>query len=104
MYAFNRLKKYYLIFRRVVSASVDWFEARCKEYRHRPSPAARRGLDKTHINFVHVWTLLSVHLDIDEAFVHDGRHLQYPNKQDLVNGDIALFFIYRFNQNKPSRA
>ena len=68
------------VFRRKIGTAGEGFQFRGQENRHGPAaPAAGRRLDEGHVGSVHVGTLLAVHLDRDEAVVHqlcDGRVLE----------------------------
>ena len=57
--------------RRKIGASEKRFTLRRQECREGPSPLTCHGLDRHHVHGVDVRSLLPVHLDADEALVHE---------------------------------
>src|SRR5437667_11800944 len=57
------------IIRGKVSATEERLKVRREENVERPPARTGRGLDKGHVDFVHVGTFLAVHFDADEMFV-----------------------------------
>ncbi len=55
--------------RRKIGAAEKRLQIGREKNIQRPAAAAGRGLHERHVNFVHVGTLLAVHLDADKMFV-----------------------------------
>ena len=61
--------------RRKIRATQKRLQFRREKNVHRPAATAGRGLDKRHVNFVHVRPFLAVHLDADKMFVEKRADL-----------------------------
>jgi hypothetical protein len=59
--------------RRIVGAGVERLALGGEEDGHRPATLARHRLRRLHVDRVEVGPLLAVHLDADEALVHERR-------------------------------
>ena len=97
------------VFRRKIGAAGEGFQFRGQENRHGPAAPAGRRLDEGHVGSVYVGALLAVHLDRDEAVVHqlcDGRVLEGFPLHDVapVTGRITdrqedgLVFLARLGE------
>jgi hypothetical protein len=60
---------------RVVGATEEGASVRGQEARHRPSALAVHGDGGVHVHGIQVRTFFPVHLDADEAGIHEGGHL-----------------------------
>ena len=58
--------------RREVGARVERLAVGREEHGHRPAAVPRHRLRGLHVDRVDVGTLLAVHLDADEVFIHEG--------------------------------
>src|SRR6266851_7225652 len=61
---------------RKVSSAVKRFSVRGKECRERPAALSAEGLHGNLVAAVNVWPFVAVHLDGNEALVHDLRNLE----------------------------
>jgi hypothetical protein len=59
------------IFRGKVSAAIKRFCLRGEKHGHRPAAPAREHLHRVHVDLVQIGSFFSIHLDIDEQFVHE---------------------------------
>ena len=57
---------------RKVGAPVERHAIGREEDGHGPAAVPRHGLDRLHVDLVHVGALLAVHLDVHEELVHEG--------------------------------
>ena len=63
------------VIRREVSSPEERFQLRREEHVQGPATLAASGLDKGHVDLVHVRPLLAVHLDADEVGVQEAGDL-----------------------------
>ena len=61
---------------RKIGSAIEWTSFWGEPNAHRPSASACRRLHERHVKPVHVRTLLTVHFDVDEVFVHQFRDLR----------------------------
>ncbi len=71
----------------VVSATEEWSLVWSEKHGHRPSTATRHRLHCIHVHAVHVGSLLTIHLHVDEQSVHHLCNLDILER--LVGHHVA---------------
>ena len=60
--------------RRKIGPAVKRFQVRGEKTVERPAPLPARGLNKSHVDVIHIGPFLAVHFDADEMFVEITGH------------------------------